>query len=118
MPWSHVEALPVGAIFLSTIDSNPAAMLGYGTWSRIGAGRVLVGLDTGDTDFDTAGETGGAKVRTPSAHAGTAVAAHSDIRNHTHPVTDPGHTHVVTSQTATTGSATSYEHGALDTSSA
>ena len=32
--------------------------------------------------------------------------------------TQDAHSHVLTSQTATTGGATSYEHGALDTSSA
>lgn len=67
----------------------------------------------------------GAGTLVPSDHAGAAVADHgshthtyTQIVNHTHPVTDPGHTHVVTSQTATTGAATSYEHGVLDTSSA
>lgn len=52
---------------------------------------------------------------------------YSEIVQHTHTVnvndpthnhTQVAHTHVVTSQTATTGSATSYEHGVLDTSSA
>ena len=74
----------------------------------------------------------GAGTYATSAHAGTAVADHAShthtytqVPNHTHPITDPthnhtqnAHTHVVTSQTATTGSATSYEHGTLDTSSA
>jgi hypothetical protein len=61
-----------------------------------------------------------------SAHAGAAVADHgshthtyTDVLNHTHTVTvtDGGHSHATPSQTATTGSATSYEHGAIDTSS-
>ncbi len=84
-----------------------------------------------------AGDTGGSATHTHAdhaalTHAGTAVADHAshthtytDIVSHTHPVTDPQHTHiqnahnhVITSQTATTGSATSYEHGTLDASSA
>jgi hypothetical protein len=140
------EAFPVGAVFLAVVSTSPATLLGYGTWSAFGAGRMLVGRDAGDTDFDTAEETGGAKTHghsftqpsshgalSHSDHAGGAVDAHqvtqpnahADVPNHTHPVTDPGHnhtqnahTHVITSQTATTGSATSYEHGTLDTSSA
>lgn len=40
------------------------------------------------------------------------------IVNHTHGITDPGHTHTIASQTATTGGASSWEHGAIDTSSA
>lgn len=119
------QAFPIGAVFLAVVATNPATLLGYGTWSQIAQGRVLIGQDSGDTDFDTAEETGGAKTKAISAHAGTAVDAHAshthsytEIVNHTHPVTDPGHTHVITSQTATTGGATSYEHGTLDTSSA
>jgi microcystin-dependent protein len=40
-------------------------------------GRVPVGLAAGDTDFDTLGETRGAKTGTPSAHAVTQPAAHT-----------------------------------------
>ena len=37
---------------------------GLGTWAAFGAGRVLVGLDSGDADFDTVEKTGGAKAVT------------------------------------------------------
>lgn len=96
------DAFPVGSLFIGVVSTNPNTLLGYGTWSAFGAGRVLVGLDSGDTDFDTVEETGGAKTvasagtvaaptftgsalgthshtagtLVPSAHAGTAVAAH------------------------------------------
>ena len=54
------EAFPVGAIFISTSATNPGTSLGYGQWSAFGAGRVLVGIDATQTEFDAAGETGGA----------------------------------------------------------
>ena len=56
---------PVGAIFTTvTAYANSAAVvsaIGGTTWVAFGAGKVLVGLDSGDTDFDTVEETGGAK---------------------------------------------------------
>lgn len=74
-----VEAFPVGAVFIAVVSTDPATLLGYGTWSAIAAGRVLVGLDSGDSDFNTVEETGGAKTVTStgtiSAIAATATAA-------------------------------------------
>ena len=120
------EALPIGAVFIAVVDTDPATLLGYGTWSAFGAGRVLVGRDSGDTDFDTAEETGGAKTQTPSAHAGTAVADHAahthsvtsnvsvdNHASHTHTYTEvPNHVHSITSlRGASTGGATTVGSG-------
>ena len=56
---------PVGSIFTTvTAYANSAAVvaaIGGTTWVSFGAGKVLVGVDTGDSDFDTVEETGGAK---------------------------------------------------------
>lgn len=57
---------PVGSIYMSATLSTAAqveAALG-GTWVAWGAGRVPVGVDTSQTEFDTAEETGGAKTHT------------------------------------------------------
>lgn len=125
---------PVGSLYVSTLSTNPGTLIGRGTWAAFGAGRVMVGHNASDTDFDAGEETGGAKTKAISAHAGTAVSAHagttvadhashthqySEIVNHTHAVniTDNGHVHAQASQTATTGAVSSWEHGAIDTSS-
>jgi hypothetical protein len=55
---------PVGSIYVSTVSTNPGTLFGTGTWAAFGAGRALVGLDAGQTEFDTVEETGGAKTHT------------------------------------------------------
>ena len=77
------EAFPVGSVFVSVVSTNPSTLLGYGTWSAFGAGRTLVGLDAGQTEFDTVEETGGAKTHTLQT---------SEIPSHTH--VQDAHTHV------------------------
>ena len=57
---------PVGSIYMSATLSTAAAVgaaIG-GTWAAWGSGRVPVGVDTSDADFDTAEETGGEKTHT------------------------------------------------------
>lgn len=59
------EKLPVGSLYFNYDDStNPATLLGYGTWVAFGAGRVIVGVGTGtDVNGDmvsfSAATTGG-----------------------------------------------------------
>jgi len=52
---------PVGSIYVSVVATNPGTLFGVGTWVAFGSGRVLVGLDAGQTEFDTVQEVGGAK---------------------------------------------------------
>jgi len=51
---------PVGSIYLSVNDTNPGTIFG-GTWVAWGSGRVPVGINSDDSDFDTVEKTGGAK---------------------------------------------------------
>lgn len=63
---------PVGSIYINaTSASNPNTLLGFGTWTAFGAGRVLVGLDGSDALFDTAEETGGSKDAIVVSHTHT-----------------------------------------------
>tara|TARA_B100000900_G_scaffold28657_1_gene21997 strand:- start:1849 stop:2433 length:585 start_codon:yes stop_codon:yes gene_type:complete len=59
------NAYPVGSIYMNCSNAtNPGTLLGFGTWVSFGAGRVLIGIDSSDTDFDGAEETGGSKTHT------------------------------------------------------
>jgi hypothetical protein len=57
----NAHAYPVGSIYTSVVSTNPATLLGVGTWTAFGEGKVMVGIDSSDTDFDTVLETGGSK---------------------------------------------------------
>lgn len=77
---------PVGSIYInSTNATNPGTLLGFGTWTAFGAGRVPVGFDSGNPLFDTAEETGGS--------ANAIVVSHNHTATSTSSVSDPGHFH-------------------------
>lgn len=93
-------AWPVGSVFIAVVSTSPATLLGFGTWSAFAAGRVLVGLDSGDTDFDAVEETGGAKTHTLLA---------AEMPAHSHLIPDV--------RDATTGGSTTQIAKTQDTSS-
>ena len=108
------EAFPIGSVFIAVVSTNPGTLLGYGTWSAFGAGRVLVGLDAGQTEFDVVEETGGAKTHTLTSAEMPAHTHTQDSHNHT----QDAHTHVLTQlRDATTGGATTNIALTADTSS-
>lgn len=81
---------PVGSIYINAgVTTNPATLLGFGTWVAFGAGRVMVGLNGSDTLFDALEETGGSK--------DAVVVSHS----HSASVSDPGHFHSTTLENTT-----------------
>jgi len=46
---------PIGSIYSNASNSaNPATLLGFGTWVRV-EGKVIVGYDSDDDDFDAVG---------------------------------------------------------------
>ena len=78
---------PVGSIYVNAaVSTNPATLLGFGTWEAFGAGRVMVGLNASDALFDTLEETGGSK--------DSAVVAHTHTYSGTTGNDSPDHTHL------------------------
>ena len=77
-----IGAYPIGSIYMNAaVATNPSTLLGFGTWVAFGAGKVPVGIDAADSDFNTVEETGGTK--------------DAIIPEHTHLATsvDSGHSH-------------------------
>lgn len=105
---------PVGAIYMSTNNVDPGVLFTNTTWVEWGAGRVPVGIDTNDSDFNTSEKTGGNKnlqqhSHVQSSNTGNSTAfdtpaigsftsgvgtLHSHTISHTHNLN--GHTHDMT----------------------
>ena len=74
---SILQAYPVGSIYMSVVETNPAELFG-GTWEAIAPGRVLIGAGEYNSSISyTAGEKHGATSRTLTS---------SNIPKHTHTV--------------------------------
>lgn len=55
---------PVGSIYISTVNTNPANWIQGTTWVAWGSGRVPVGVDVNQNEFNVVEKTGGAKTHT------------------------------------------------------
>lgn len=53
------KVYPVGSIYFSVTNTNPDTLFG-GTWVAWGSGKVPVGIDTKDNNFNAVEKTGGA----------------------------------------------------------
>ena len=100
---------PVGSIYINATNStNPATLLGFGTWTAFGASRVMVGFDSGNALFDTAEETGGSADATLPTHTHTATST----------VTDAGHFHNAFGTQQLTGAGSGFDWSPSNTGGA
>ena len=77
---------PVGSIYINATNAtNPGTLLGFGTWTAFGAGRVPVGFNSANALFDTAEETGGWPDSVVVSHTHTATST----------VTESPHSHAI-----------------------
>ena len=120
---------PVGAIYMSINPASPSLLLG-GTWATWGTGRVPVGVDTSQADFDTVEKTGGSTTValtseelaahihgfTPAGTLGTQSASHTHAVSITSGNVSAGHTHTINHDHAsfTSGSAGAHTHTAAE----
>lgn len=104
--WEYIRNLvyPVGSVYMTASLDTAAkvqAALG-GTWVAWGQGRVPVGVDTSQTEFETVEKTDGEK---------TVTLTENTMPSHAH--TGPSHTHTVKNvkTTAISTSKTSLPYG-------
>jgi len=95
-------AYPVGSIYMNASNStNPATLLGFGTWSALAAGRMLLGVGGGFS----AGATGGYYAPQLLSHTHTATS------------TDAGHSHSYARETNLNGGGVGANQGGTGPSS-
>lgn len=85
---SFDQIYPIGAIYISTVSTNPAILFKIGNWEALPAGRVLLaqGTSTWGVNY-SAGSTGG-----EDKH--TLTVSESASHNHTGSATTSGSTHI------------------------
>ena len=92
----NVEAFPVGAVFISIYNTNPATLLGYGTWELISQNRMIMGC----ANTDQAISEGGSNSKTISVNN---LPVHSHVvpeHGHSASSASAGHTHAVSTTSA------------------
>jgi len=84
---------PVGSIYTNATNAtNPGTLLGFGTWTAFGAGRVMVGFNAADPLFDSAEETGGSKDAIVVSHTHTGTTSTNGEHSHTYSASRNGGT--------------------------
>lgn len=74
----NVEAFPVGSIFISSNNTNPNELLGYGTWELVSQNRMIMGCSEEDEETSTGGKS-------------SITLSSYQIPSHTHQI--PAHNH-------------------------
>ena len=99
---------PIGSIYFNAaVSTNPATLLGFGTWVAYAAGRVPVGKAASGT-FDTLGEEQGAETHTLSV---AELPAHTHSYDRQNTSTDAISIHDIVRTTGGNSSATSGSTG-------
>ena len=93
---------PIGQIVIKGDNEDYSNWLGF-TWERTAVGKVLVGIDSTDTDFNTIGKTGGEKTHTLTV---------TEMPKHTHNV-NYGSSAPLGLNSGATGYKLNYENGGI-----
>lgn len=83
IPVTLESVYPIGAVYLTYVNEDPADTFGFGTWTQIAQGEAIVGKASSGT-FGTVGSIG-------AAGAETVTLTSAQMPSHTH--TGPDHAH-------------------------
>jgi len=84
-------AYPVGSIYMNASNSTtPATLLGFGSWSALGAGQMLLGAGTNSGNTFTAGSSGGNYAPQLLSHTHSATFTGTALPNHSHTIGGAG----------------------------
>lgn len=78
-PGAWANFYPVGSIYLSVNNINPSAYFG-GEWERFSNGRVLVGVDESQTEFNLVKKIGGHKGLQSHSHSFNGATSTADLQ--------------------------------------
>lgn len=53
------KAYPIGSLYFTTNATNPKNILGFGTWTAWGQGKVPIGVNSSNSNFNSPEKTGG-----------------------------------------------------------
>lgn len=94
------KIFPIGSIYMNINSTNPSEYFG-GTWVQWGSGRVPVGVDSTQSEFNYAEKMGGTKI-VDISHSHT-------VNSHSH--YSPSHSHSLASGWAKVGRCRNYPEG-------
>ena len=73
---------PIGSLYTATVSTNPGTLLGFGTWTAFGAGRVMIGNGGGFTAGSTGGSADAVTVSHSHTFTGDALPTHQHNINY------------------------------------
>ena len=104
---------PVGSIYSNaTSNTNPSALLGFGTWVSFGSGKVPVGYDATNALFDAGEKTGGSADAVVVSHSHTASSGTESV-GHTHSVSGTTNNTTLTGTFPTSANTGSFYSGSF-----
>ena len=84
---------PVGSVYLTIGNTNPASLLGFGTWSALSSGYLRTGASAASGGSLTSGSTAITEAQMPAHTHSLSSHTHDWSNSHSHGITQTAHSH-------------------------